>query len=209
MLKYSLALLAAPLLLSSGSIATAQTTPASDLAQISGHLKSLSTMSANFTQTDRNGATLTGTLLLKQPGRIRFQYQPDAKLLIVGDGRALTMIDYQVRQVQRWPIGNSPLSALLNPERDLSKYGKLLPTRNPQVLSVEVRDAKRPEYGTITMVFTRAAGAPNGLRLDGWVSLDSKNNRTSIRLSGHKYGGTIANSSFNWTDPRQRGQKGR
>jgi hypothetical protein len=58
-------------------------------------------------------------------------------------------------------------------------------------------------------VFTRAAGAPNGLRLDGWVSLDSKNNRTSIRLSGHKYGGAIANSSFNWTDPRQRGQKGR
>ena len=31
-------------------------------------------------------------------------------MLIVGDGRALNFIDYDVRQVQRWPINNSPLS---------------------------------------------------------------------------------------------------
>jgi outer membrane lipoprotein-sorting protein len=147
---------------------------------------------------------LTGTLILKQPGKIRFQYQKDANLLIVGDGKALTMIDYEVNQVQRWPISNSPLAALLNPERDLSKYGKIVPTRNPDVLSVEVSDPKRPEYGIITMVFTKKPGAPGGLSLDGWVSLDSKNNRTSIRLSNQKFGVPVANSSFNWTDPRRK-----
>jgi hypothetical protein len=39
-------------------------------------------------------------------------------LLIVGDGKALTLIDYEVRQVQRWPISNSPLGALLDPLGD-------------------------------------------------------------------------------------------
>ncbi len=38
--------------------------------------------------------------------------------LIVADGSSLYFIDYQVRQVQRWPIGNSPLAVLLNPKRD-------------------------------------------------------------------------------------------
>ncbi|MEH6714200.1 LolA family protein [Parasphingorhabdus flavimaris] len=204
MLKYGFALIAAPLALTASLPATAQQSPADSLSKISNHLRSMSTMTANFSQTDRSGQLLTGTLTLKQPGKIRFQYQKDANLLIVGDGKALTLIDYEVNQVQRWPISNSPLAALLNPERDLSKYGKIVPTRNPNVLSVEVNDPKRPEYGVITMVFSKKAGAPGGLALDGWVSLDSKNNRTSIRLSNQKFGVPVSNSNFNWTDPRKK-----
>lgn len=204
MLRYAFALAAAPLALSASVPATAQQSPADDINAISAHLRAMTTMTANFTQTDRSGRLLPGKLTLKQPGRIRFQYGKEANLLIVGNGKSLTMIDYEVNQVQRWPIKNSPLGALLNPERDLSKYGKIIPTRNPDVLSVEVRDPKRPEYGIITMVFTKVAGAPAGLRLDGWVSLDSKNNRTSIRLSDQKFGVPVAKSAFNWTDPRRK-----
>ena len=204
MLKYGFALIAAPLALTASLPATAQQSPADSLSKISGHLRAMSTMTANFSQTDRSGRSMNGTLTIKQPGKIRFQYQKDANLLIVGDGKALTLIDYEVNQVQRWPISNSPLAALLNPERDLSKYGKIVPTRNPNVLSVEVNDPKRPEYGVITMVFSKKPGAPGGLALDGWVSLDSKNNRTSIRLSNQKFGVPVANSNFNWTDPRKK-----
>ncbi len=209
MLRYAFAFAAAPLLLTASVPASAQQSPADDISAISAHLRAMTTMTANFTQTDRSGQLLPGKLTLKQPGRIRFQYGKEANLLIVGDGKALTMIDYEVNQVQRWPIKNSPLGALLNPERDLSKYGKIVPTRNPNVLSVEVRDPKRPEYGVITMVFTKVAGAPAGLRLDGWVSLDSKNNRTSIRLSEQKFGVPVANNAFQWIDPRRKGRRGR
>lgn len=199
----AVALLSAPpLALAAIALPAAAQQSSSELDQIQRHLRSLTTMQAGFTQTDRSGGQLRGNLLLKQPGRIRFEYQKDAKLLVVGDGKALTMIDYQVNQVQRWPIGNSPLAALLNPERDLSRFGKLKPTGADDVLSVEVRDPKRPEYGVITMVFTKVAGAPAGLRLDGWVALDSKNNRTTIRLTGQRYGAEIANSRFKWVDPR-------
>ncbi len=204
MVKYAIALMAAPLALTASMPATAQQSPADSLDQISSHLRSLTTMTANFSQTDRSGQLLTGKLTLKQPGRIRFQYQDEANLLIVGDGKALTLIDYEVNQVQRWPIRNSPLGALLNPDRDLSKYGRMIPTRNPDVLSVEIRDPKRPEYGVITMVFTKIASAPGGLRLDGWVALDSKNNRTSIRLSNQRFGVPVANRTFRWTDPRRK-----
>src|SRR6218665_3677719 len=90
---------------------------ASALSSVQSHLKSTSSMTADFVQTDRNGQRLNGKLTLKRPGKIRFQYQKGVPLLIVGDGSSLTMIDYEVRQVQRWPVKNSPLGALLDPDR--------------------------------------------------------------------------------------------
>ncbi|MBU7590871.1 MAG: outer membrane lipoprotein carrier protein LolA [Sphingopyxis terrae] len=181
---------------------------ASALAAVQSHLKSTSSMTADFVQTDRNGQRLSGQLTLKRPGKIRFQYQKGVPLLIVGDGSRLTMIDYEVKQVQSWPVKNSPLGALLDPDRDLAKYAKVVPTGNSDVLSVEVKDPKRPEYGTITMVFIRDAGAPGGLRLRGWVALDSQNNRTRIDLSNQRFNVPVADSAFRWTDPRPK-QRGR
>ncbi|TSB02002.1 outer membrane lipoprotein carrier protein LolA [Sphingorhabdus contaminans] len=170
--------------------------------RVVAHMQSVGTMTSTFTQTDRRGSTLSGKLLLKRPGHIRFEYQKGVPLLIVGDGKSLTMVDYEVRQVQRWPIRNSPLAALLDPGQDLRRYGKLVETSTDDVISVEVRDPKRPEFGVITMVFVRQAGAPGGLTLNGWVALDSKNNRTSVRLGNVKYNGNVPNSAFTWKDPR-------
>lgn len=182
--------------------APVQAQTASTLSAVESHIEQVATMSATFSQSDRKGQTMTGKMLIKRPGQIRFEYQKGANLLIVGDGKSLNMIDYQVRQVQRWPIGESPLSALLDPKKDLKKYGKLVPTSDPNVVSVAVKDPKRPEYGTITMVFIKQAGAPAGLTLHSWVALDSQNNRTTVRLSNVKYNISIANSAFNWKDPR-------
>jgi outer membrane lipoprotein-sorting protein len=189
-------------------VALVMTVPGSAQSQndkmdrVVAHMKAVDTMTASFTQTDRKGQTLSGKLLLKRPGHVRFEYQKGVPLLIVGDGRALTLIDYEVRQVQRWPIRNSPLAALLDPGQDLARFGRLVPTSTDNVISVEVRDPKRPEFGVITMVFVKQAGAPGGLTLNGWVALDSKNNRTSIRLANVKFNGNIPNSSFTWKDPR-------
>ncbi|MCP1470092.1 outer membrane lipoprotein-sorting protein [Sphingobium sp. OAS761] len=177
-----------------------------ELARVNAYIRAVSTMTADFSQTDRNGQTLTGKLTLKQPGKIRFQYQKGVPLLIVGDGKALTMIDYEVRQVQRWPIGNSPLAALIDPSKDLSKFGSVVPSGDPSILSVQARDPKRPEFGTITMIFKRDAASPAGLQLYGWVALDSQNNRTAVRLTNQRYGVTVPDSAFRWTDPRRLGR---
>ncbi len=174
------------------------------LDQAVAALRGISTLKADFTQTDRVGRTVRGKLTLKRPGRIRFEYDRAVNMLIVGDGRALTMIDYDVRQVQRWPIRNSPLGALLDPNRDVKRFGTLRPTGNANVISVEVRDPKHPEYGIITLIFMRNARAPGGLELTSWVALDSQNQRTTIRLSNQKYGEPVPDSTFTWRDPRSK-----
>jgi outer membrane lipoprotein-sorting protein len=197
--KYALMFAPAALVLTMPSSAQ---TGADKMDRVVAHMQAVGTMTSSFTQTDRRGGTLSGTLSLKRPGNVRFEYQKGVPLLIVGDGKALTMIDYEVKQVQRWPIRNSPLAALLDPGQDLRRYGKVVPTSTDEVISVEVRDPKRPEFGVITMIFIRQPSAPGGITLSGWVALDSKNNRTSIRLGNVKYNGNVPNSAFTWKDPR-------
>jgi outer membrane lipoprotein-sorting protein len=178
-----------------------------DLSLVSAHLKAVSTMTADFAQTDRNGKTLTGTITLKRPGKIRFQYQPGVSILIVGDGRALNFIDYSVKQVSRWPIGNSPLGVLLDPSRDLRGFARIVQSGDTRVVLAEARDSKHPEYGVITLAFARDPVAPAGLRLQGWIALDAQNNRTSVRLSNQRFNIAVSDQAFAWRDPRPLGPR--
>ncbi|MBU6393312.1 MAG: outer membrane lipoprotein carrier protein LolA [Sphingomonadales bacterium] len=170
-------------------------------------LRAITTLQADFVQTDRNGQRLTGVLSMQRPGKIRFQYQPGIPLLIVSDGSALTLIDYEVRQVQRWPIKNSPLGALLDPNKDVARFATLNPTGHSEVISLDVRDPRHPEYGSITMIMLKKPSAPGGWELNSWVALDSQNRRTTVRLTNQRYGVALPSNTFRWTDPRGSGRK--
>lgn len=173
-----------------------------DMAAAVAALRGISTMRANFEQVGRDGKRLSGVMTLKRPGRIRFQYEKGVPFLIVSDGSAFTFVDYQVRQVQRWPISNSPLGALLDPKRDVMKYGRLAAVSSPNIVSVEVRDKGHPEFGIITLVFVRKASAPGGLELTSWAALDSQKTLTRVNLSNHQYGIAVPDSAFKFNDPR-------
>jgi outer membrane lipoprotein-sorting protein len=192
----------AALVVSAPAPLAAQEAQNGDLANAITALRAISTMRADFVQTGRGGQRTKGVISLKRPGKIRFQYERGIPVLVVSDGKALTFIDYEVRQVQRWPIRNSPLGALLDPSRDVMKFGRLVPSENPRLISVEVRDRAHPEYGVITLIFTRKPSAPGGLELASWATLDSQNNRTSVALSNQQYGVAISDNAFRFKDPR-------
>ncbi len=188
--------------------ATAQTNSA-DLDRAVTALRAISTMRADFAQTDRAGNTVPGVMTLKRPGKIRFDYGPDADLLVVSNGRSLYMIDYEVNQVERWPIRNSPLGALLDPDRDVRQYGTLIPTTSSEVISIEIRDPNKPEFGQMFMIFVRNPNAPGGMQLTHWVAQDAQNHRTTVRLSNHRYGIAVPNSTFEFRDPRRSSRRPR
>lgn len=176
---------------------------AGDLDRVVTALRAISTLRADFSQTDRQGNTATGVMTLKRPGKIRFDYGKKSDFLVVSNGKSLYVVDYQVNQVERWPISNSPLGALFDPDRDVKRYGKLMPTGNADVISVEVRDPAKPEFGVINLIFVRNPSAPGGLQLSHWVALDAQNHRTTVRLANHRYGLAVADSTFTFRDPRK------
>ena len=186
------------------AIAPAALGQADTLSGVSAHLQAVDSMKANFIQTDQKGRVRNGTLTLKRPGRIRFDYGAKSPILLVSDGKGLVFVDYQVKQVQRWPIKNTPLGVLLDPSRDLSAFAKIMPTDDPKLVIVETRDPKHPEYGKLTLAFSKLASAPGGLMLHGWISIDGQNNRTTIRLSGQQFNVAVSDKAFLWRDPRSK-----
>jgi outer membrane lipoprotein-sorting protein len=174
-----------------------------DLAKVESHLSQVQSMTANFRQTDARNRVATGTIQLKRPGRIRFDYAGD-DLLLVGAGNKLTFIDYQVGQKSSWDLNKTPLGILLSPNPDIGRIAKVVQTNDPRVLLVRARDARRPEFGTLLLAFVRSPGSPGGLRLEGWTAIDAQNKRTTVKLDNQRYNVAVPESAFTFAEPKKR-----
>ena len=182
----------------------ASASPASDLRAVESHLAQTQSLVSSFTQTDAKGRQLTGTLSLKRPGKIRFEYGRGANMLLVANGKTLSFIDYEVGQKSSWPVAKSPLAVLLSANPDLGRIARVIPSNDPRVVVVRARDARRPEFGTIVLAFTRGGG-PAGLTLEGWTAIDAQNKTTKVRLDGQRYNVPVAESAFTYAEPKRKG----
>jgi outer membrane lipoprotein-sorting protein len=172
-----------------------------DMAKLRAHITSVQTMTANFVQTDARGRSAAGTLQMKRPGKVRFQYG-SGDLLLVADGRNLTMVDYQVGQKSSWPLNRTPLGVLLSGSPDLKGRAQVVPSNDPRVVSVRARDPS--QYGSVTLVFLRSPSAPGGLALYGWTATDAQSRRTTVKLSNARYNVAVPESAFSYVPPKKR-----
>ena len=175
-----------------------------DLRQVEMSLAATQSMVAKFTQTDGKGRTLSGQLSLKRPGRIRFEYGAGANMLLVGNGKALTFVDYDVGQKSSWPVAKSPLAVLLADRPDLTRIARIVDSGNSSVVVVRARDNLHPEFGTLVLAFTRAPGAPGGLQLAGWTAVDAQNRKTKVRLDGQRYNVAVPETAFTYAEPQKK-----
>ena len=178
--------------------------PSAELKAVEASLAATHSMTADFLQTNGKGQQLAGTLSLKRPGKIRFAYGGGANMLLVADGKRLSFIDYDVGQKSSWPIAKSPLAVLLSPNPDLTRIARIMPSENPNVIVVRARDARRPEFGTLVLAFSRGSGGPGGLKLEGWTAIDAQNKRTSVRLSNQLYNVAVPDSAFTYAEPKRK-----
>jgi len=172
-----------------------------DLARLKAHIGSVQTMTASFVQTDARGRSAAGTLQLKRPGKVRFQYG-SGDLLLVADGKQLWFLDYQVGQKNHWPLNRTPLGVLLSGSPDLKGRAQIVPNPDSRVVSVRARDPA--QYGSLTLVFLRSAAAPGGLQLYGWTAVDGQNYRTTVKLSNVRYNVAVPESAFTFAEPKKK-----
>lgn len=174
-----------------------------DMALVKTHLSDVNSMTANFTQTDSKGQVLNGTLQLKRPGRIRFDYGK-ANILVVADGRKLTFIDYDVGQKSSWDLNRTPLGVLLSNTPDLDRIARIQPSEDPRVVVVRAVDPSHNEYGKLILAFIRDGAAPGGLKLYGWTAVDAQGKQTMVRLSNQRYNVAVPASAFTYAEPKKR-----
>jgi outer membrane lipoprotein-sorting protein len=172
-----------------------------DLARLKAHLTAVQTMTANFTQTDAKGHTDTGTLQLKRPGRVRFEYS-GGDLLLVADGSKLSFLDYQVGQKSSWPLGRTPLGPLLSSSPDFNGKAQILPSTDSRIVVARAKNAG--QYGQLTLAFLRNPSAPGGLQMYGWTAIDPQGHRTTVKLSDVRYNVAVPEGAFTFADPKKK-----
>jgi chaperone LolA len=175
--------------------------PSPDLARLKAHLTGVQTMTANFTQTDAKGRSDSGTLQMKRPGRIRFEYN-GGDVLLIANGKTLTFVDYSVGQKSSWPLGRTPLGPLLSNSPDFNGKAEIIP--NPDNRIVVARAKSTGQYGQLTLAFLRNGLAPGGLQLYGWTAIDPQNHRTTVRLSNVRFNVAVPESAFTYAEPKKK-----
>lgn len=168
------------------------------LRRVEDYLNGIKSLESGFIQRGPDGTVTEGTLSLERPGRLRFDYTDDIPLLLVSDGTTLTFVDYEVKQVTRWPIMDTPLGILVAKHIDLR--GDLIVTASEAeggLLRVTVKDPKRLDEGYITLIFEQ-----NPLVLRAWDAVDAQGFVTRVALVNMETNVALADSLFTFKDPR-------
>lgn len=192
MKKLRLILLALPLALAAlGGMARAQQV---SLSEISAYLNDLQTAQGEFTQINGDGTISTGTIYIKRPGRIRFEYDPPERSLVIAGGGSVAIFDPRSNTgPDQYPLAQTPLSIILARNVDLSRARMVTGfTSDGTTTTVTAQDPDNPEYGTIQLVFTA-----NPVELRQWIVTDEAAGQTTVILGDLTKGGQIGDNQFN------------
>lgn len=160
---------------------------------ISHALNDLTTAKTRFVQINSDGSRSEGTIYIRRPGRMRFEYDaPSAALVVVG-GSQVAVFDLKSNQAPDvYPLKETPLYVLLEPTVNLtqSHYMKGI-IRGDEVTTLVARDPEHPEYGSIDLQFSNEP-----IALKGWVMTNQSGEKTRVHLGPLQQGMRLSNALF-------------
>lgn len=188
---------AALLALGRPALATLEPSDAALVARIEAWLQGIGTLRARFTQLAPDGRMATGTVFLHRPGRLRFDYDPPSKLLLIATDWRLVLVDSAAREVNVLPLAQTPLAFLLDEQVRLGGEVEVRSVqRRAGEIALEVVRAKEPDQGRVVLVFGEAP-----LELRRWAVTDPQGLTTTVLLEEPEYGVTLDPALFRFHDP--------
>lgn len=155
------------------------------LNEISAYLNSLTTARGDFTQINADGSISSGTLYIKRPGRVRFEYAaPDDSLVMAGGGQVAIFDAKSNQPPEQYPLRRTPLNLILERKVDLARAAMVVghSSSGPDT-TVIAQDPEHPEYGTISLVFSN-----DPVQLKEWIITGEDGSRTTVLLGEMSYG---------------------
>lgn len=184
-------LMIAPLLL----VAFLQPASAGKLSlnQISRYLNGLKSVTGSFTQINDDGTIATGTIYIKRPGRMRFEYNPPDDALVLAGGGQVAIFDARSNQPpEQYPLAKTPLNLILKRNVNLAQADMVVGHQyDGTATSVTAQNPEHPDYGNIRLVFS---GPPVELRQ--WIVTGADGSQTTVILGELDKSGSLAPSLF-------------
>ena len=149
------------------------------LNTLSNYLNQLTSAEASFTQINADGSISTGTLYIRRPGKVRFEYNPPEQQLVMANNNAVVVFDRKMGgEPESYPLNRTPLGLILARNVDLSRANMVVAHGyDGTATTVTAQDPENPEYGSITLKFT-----DNPVELRQWVVTDDGGGQTTVVL---------------------------
>ena len=174
------------------------------LNAISRYLNGIRTATSDFTQVNDDGTLSTGTLYIKRPGRMRFEYNPPEDLLVMAGAGQVGIFDGKsnLKKAERYPLSRTPLNLILERNVDLSRRNMVVGHDfDGTATVVTAQDPQHPEYGTIQLKFTS-----DPIELRQWIVRDGQGATTTVILGPLSMGSELPSTLFNIS--YEEGQRG-
>ncbi|WP_196504776.1 LolA family protein [Aestuariivirga litoralis] len=153
--------------------------------RINDYINSFQSLKCTFNQVGANGRLTTGILYISKPGKLRFDYAAPNPLLVVSDGRWLTIKDRERERGDQFPLSATPLRLVVSPQIDLLAETDVIAfDTKDSITTVSLQDRKDKLGGYITLMFDEQRK-----QLTQWTVVDSKSRRTTVQLTDLQYGG--------------------
>ena len=185
-------------------VATRATASELSLNEISAYLNRMQTAEAGFTQVNDDGTLSTGTLYIKRPGRMRFEYNPPEDLLVMAGGGQIGIFDGKsnVSRAERYPLSQTPLNVILERNVDLARRNMVVgKSFDGTATTVVAQDPENPEYGSIALKFTDGP-----VELRQWIVTDGQGATTTVILGDLDTGVRLGDSMFSIIQRIERGR---
>ena len=125
------------------------------VARVQAWLDDLTTLRARFLQTWPDGAVSEGVAIFQPPGRLRLDYAPRDRMVLLANGGRIVLTDNTTGAVTRTPARSSPLGLLLEGRVRLLGDGiRVTDVQHvPGQLQLTLDRADNPLAGQLTLVF--------------------------------------------------------
>lgn len=163
-----------------------------DLDRVSAYLNSIRSLKGSFVQINPDGTPDQGKVWLVKPGRIRFEYDPPAPMLVVSDGKTVAVQNKQLKTVDRYPISQTPLGILLGDNLDLKRDRDIVAVeRQKDALVVRAHSSNFGVTADIALMF-----ADPQLELRQWTVIDNQGLATTVALRDTQTGVDVPAQEF-------------
>lgn len=171
------------------------------LQQAQTYLTALTSATGTFTETGPGSQRRSGKFWLQRPGKMRFEYEQPAGLLVVADGNNVNRYDPRLNVFRQVPLRATPLSTFLAREVRLDQGVRIdnVTRMASGAFAITARDSSKPNEGSVILAF---AGSP--LRLQEWTITDAQGSRTRIQLNTLTPASGLPASLFQLRDPTRR-----
>jgi len=164
--------------------------------RIEAYLNAIRTMSARFIQAEPNGWIAEGALYLQRPGKMRIEYDPPHRFLMVTTGRMLIVYNGKTDATMHLPVSTSPVAFLLGDRVDFTREAEIkrvVRRPNAYIITVTQRGGGN---ASLRLVF-----AKKPFRIKEWTVIDARRKKTRVVLVDPRFGLPIDPVKFLFEKP--------